>query len=183
MIASAGVRLPVQIASHEERRPSREEHNFLVSEEHFVVLRDLAVERLRKAALDGRLKKLQGLETLLYRWASWTSSQEPKNWVIGQVEGAEDALWILRTFLSVMRSEGGGKVQYTRYIILGEIERFIDIGVLDAKTSSLVIESLSTDDRRALRAFRYALTWRAEGKPDDYGRDSMYGKNPLKEDS
>jgi len=45
------------------------------------------------------------------------------------------------------------------------------------------MEKLPKDDMRALRAFRQALIWKSEGKPDEYNGDKWHGENPLTEDS
>ena len=183
MMASHGVRLLVQIASHEERRPTRDHPIFLVSEEQSIKLKTLALERLRNTAAGVRLRGMPGLQSILYQWSNWAGQDEPKAWLIKQIQSPEDALWVLRAFLSVMRSESGRRVRFTRYILLNELETFADVAVLDARTKGLELGTLDQVNQRALRAFRQALAWRAEGKPDNYGRDGEIGDNPLVEDS
>ncbi len=183
MLASQGVRLSVQLAGHEERGKNRDQVIFLVSEEQSVKLKAIALERIRNAAADGRLREMPGIRSVLYRWFNWTERNEPKGWLVEQVQNPADALWVLRTCLNVMRSESGRRIRYTRFILLNELEDFADTTLLVAKTAGLEIAKLQQTDQRALRAFRQALAWRAEGKPDDYGRNSLHGDHPLTEDS
>lgn len=176
------MRLPVQIASHEERRAGRDEHGYLVSENQFVVLRDLAVERIRSAAADGRLRKLANLKGVLYRWQEWGGEAEVKTWLAQETVGMTGALWLLRTFVSVMRSESD-KVRFTRYILLNELEAFVSVEAVVQLTDAIDVSSLDESDQRALRAFRQAVASRAEGKPDRYWLDNSFDDNPLTEDS
>ena len=180
--ASVGVRLATKIVAHEERRKDRSERDFLVTEEHWAELKTLTVERIRSGASDGRLKPMTGLTDLLYRWREWTDENEVKNWITSNTVTGEDALWVLRTFLSTMRQESG-KVVFVRYVRLDYLAWFADVPTIEKLTAPIEMSKLKKEDQRALRAFRQALIWRAEGKADDYNGDSWRGDNPLAEES
>lgn len=179
---SRGVRLAVKIVAHEERRPDSSERDFLVSDEQWAELKPIAVERIRAAAKDGRLKTMRGLSYLLWRWQEWASEAEVRDWIAAELRNSDDAFWILRTFLSTLRSESE-KVTFVRYHSLDTLARFTNIETLSALTESLELAKLEQDNMRALRAFRQALAWKAEGKPDGYNGDTWRGQNPLAEDS
>ena len=178
--ASTGVRLSVQIAVNEERR--NDQSDFLVSEPHAEELKTLAIERIRAAASDGRLKNLKGLLFVLYRWREWTDENEVKAWAISNTVTAADAVWILKTNLSTMRITSS-KVTLVRYIKLEDLACFADVATIERLTTRIELSKLSGDEMRALRAFRWALTWKSEGKPDGYWGDDLGDKNPLAEES
>lgn len=180
--ASRGVRLPTEIVSLEVRHKGNQNHDYLVEEAHCEALKPLAVERLRSAAKDGRLRTIPDLVSLLYRWKEFTNQQEVRLWVVSQLNTAQDGLWILRTLLSTM-TRSAEKTTYVRFINLKAVELFADIDLIVKLTKGLEIGKLPEDDRRALRAFRYAVAWRAEGKPDGYHGGDFGDESPLAEDT
>lgn len=179
---SIGIRLAALIVAREERGNGNSDRDFLVNEEHWADLKPLAVERIRSAAKDGRLKTMSGLSGLLGCWQQWAGEQEAKDWVISQLQNSDDALWVLRTFLSTMRQESG-KVIFVRYLSLDTLARFADIETLSKLTKPLEIAALEKQNMRALRAFRQAQVWKTEGKPDGYNGDTWRGENPLAEET
>ena len=66
---------------------------------------------------------------------------------------------------------------------LNNLEMFAAVQAIEEHTRELQLDGLSKDDLRALRAFRFALRWKAEGKPDGYNGDDLRNKCPLAEDS
>jgi hypothetical protein len=122
------------------------------------------------------------LEYLLWRWHESAGDTEVRTWITSNLRNSADALWFLRTILNVMRRESD-RVQFIRYINLKTVEKFADTSVLEQLTQDLTADELSKDDFRALRAFRQALVWRKENKPDGFHGEHMHGKNPLAEDS
>lgn len=179
---SSGVRLSVRLLASEERRPDGSSRDFLISEEHWSELKPLVIKLIHEAAADGRLKTMNGLSFILWRWKEWEGKTAVEQWISSHLRSGSDALWVLKTFLSTMRTEGN-KVTFTRYLRLDTLAQFCDIEDLTAQTHDFVMEKLPQDDMRALRAFRQALIWKAEGKPADYNGDTWRGQNPLTEDS
>ena len=179
---SRGVHLAVKIVHMEQRNPDTSPDEYLVTEEQGAALKPIALERIRTAARDGRLKAMRGLLDLLWRWQEWAGEQEVRDWVSAEVQDSEGALWVLRTFLNISRRESD-KVTFVRYQNLGTLARFTNIETLTTLTKDLDLAKLQQDDIRALRAFQQALIWKAEGKPDGYNGDTMRGENPLAEES
>ena len=170
----------VHAAARQERFEGRSASDFLISDDHAKELKGLALERIRDAASDGRLRTLPGLQFVLWRWSQWTSdSDEAKPWVQSQLYSTHDALWFLQTIINVMTSGS----EFIRYVDLSAVSRFCDIDALDSLTSSVDLTALDKTGQRALRAFRYAVQWQREGKPDGYRGESEPGGNPLAEDS
>ncbi len=177
-----GVRLPVEIVNQDIRRQERSNHDYLISEDQNEALKSLVVERLRWAAEDGRLRAMPNLHFLLFRWLEFTSESEVKAWVTSQLKNSNDGLWILQTLLHTMTSSAR-KTTYTRYINLTSLERVCDSRLIDGLTSELEIDKLSVPEMRALRAFRYALIWRKEGRAEPQGGGGWGEEGPLTEDS
>lgn len=182
ILASVGVQLVVRLLAREERRPESSSRDFLITEEHLAELKPIVVQRLRDMAANGRLRTMNGLSYILWRWKEWAGEAEVKSWVQSQINDEGDALWIMKTFLSTMRSEGN-KVTFTRYLRLDTLSSFCEIERLEELTKDLNLGKLDKNDMRALRAFRQAMIWKTEGKPDDYNGDTWHGDNPLEEDS
>lgn len=177
---SHGVRLPVKIVNNEQRNEKRNAHEFLVAEEHLPELRALAVEKLRLAASDGRLRVLSDLDNLLYWWKEWTTEMEVKTWISSQIKDTSDAIWLLRTVLKTA-TKTSDKTVYTRYVSLDQMATYCEIDKIEKLTRSLVLEAQDKDNMRALRAFRWALKWKTEGKSDSYHGDNWEEDGPLTE--
>lgn len=180
--STASVRLAVKLLSMEERRPESSKSEYLISEKQWASLMPLVLARIVNAAKDGRLKKLEGLSYLLWRWKEWAGEDPVKKWVAGELKTSGDGLWILKVFLSTMQTSGE-KVTYTRYLRLDWLSQFVDIDTAERLTSSCDLATLPQGEMRALRAFRQALKWREEGKPSEYIGDRWDRANPLEEES
>jgi hypothetical protein len=148
-------------------------------EEQADELKKLALERIRRAAADGRLKGLPYLSFVLWRWNRWTEgTDEVKAWVRSQISTTDDAMWFLCTITQAMTS--GSKI--IRYVDISTVERFSEVARLEALTASLDLSSLDADRQRSLRGFRCAVRWKNEGKNFDYRGEYETGGNPLVED-
>lgn len=180
--STTGVRLPVNLLAMKERRPDGSKSEFLISEEQWELLKHLVLARIEAAARDGRLRRLEGLSYLLWRWKEWAGEDVVKKWLAAELKTGSDALWILKVFLSTSRRDGE-KVTFTRYIRLDCLMQFVDIDMVERLTQSYDIASLLQNDMRALRAFRQALKWKEEGKPPEYTGDRWARENPLEEES
>lgn len=180
--SSNGVRLTVKLLSLEERRANKSESEFLISEKQWHLLRKIVLKYIADSANDGRLRKLEGLSYILWRWKDWAGERVVKKWLSAELTTSEDALWILKVFLSTMQSSGE-KVTYTRYLHLDQLSQFVNIAAVQRLTRSYDITTLPKDDMRALRAFRQALIWKKEGKSPDYKGDRGNRENPLEEES
>lgn len=177
---SHGVRLPVQLANLEERNEKRSTHDFLVTEDQLPALRSLAVEALRRAAADGRLRSVPDLDRQLFWWRTWTTDLEVKTWVSSQVNNPNDALWLLRVVLKTS-TKTSDKTVYTRYVSLKEMGVYCKVATIEKFTHSLTLEKQNKENMHALRAFRWALKWKAEGKEDHYRGETWDTDGPLTE--
>lgn len=173
-----GLLIPVKIAQYETRDDDKD-NSYLVSDEHSVKLRKIALDRIEEFAAQGKLRELKRIAWVLYCWSDWSGSIEaPRKWINHELQGPSDALWILGQFLQT-KSTTTNLTYYTRYILLDELKKFAEIDKLKEFSCDLSIEKLSGDEGRALRAFRYALEWRKQGKPGDYTGPDSPDKNPL----
>ncbi len=175
--ASQGVRLIVHVAVRQERREGNQGADYLVTEEEAASLRELALTHVRQAATQERLREVTGLNEVLWRWSEWEGQEcDVKIWVDAQVISPQDALWFLKTIAGTMTA--GAEI--IRYVDLSHVERFAEIEKISALTCDLDLDSLEKEDKRALRAFRWAMKWKGEGKPPGY-RGLNEANNPLAE--
>jgi predicted KAP-like P-loop ATPase len=177
--ASQGVRVAVEIVQNQERVGNRNEEDFQITQEHCEDLKLLALQRLRSAAVDGRLHDMPGLTQLLGQWKAWGSESEVRQWLVKNTQDSTGALWFLRLSMSKMQMSTTSRAKEIHYINLTDLSILGEIDKLATLTQELKIDELGEDDRRALRAYRHALIWKEEGKPAAY-----YGGDdgPLSED-
>jgi predicted KAP-like P-loop ATPase len=179
--ASTGLQLAVRLVARGERQSESDDSESLLTNEHWHATKIIVLDRLRAYANDGRLKSVSKLSYLLWRWKDWAGEEEVYEWINSLLHTGKDALWVLRAFMSI-GSRTGNKVAFRRYIILSEIGLFCDIEKLSQLTDGYTLEKLGIEDKRALRAFRFSLKCREEGKPDTYCRDGRLGAKELEED-
>jgi hypothetical protein len=72
---------------------------------------------------------------------------------------------------------------FIRYVDISTVERFADVEQITNLTSSVDITALDKDSQRALRAFRFSVQWKGEGRAADYRGEYERGGNPLAEES
>jgi predicted KAP-like P-loop ATPase len=179
---SQGVRLAVKLLQMEQRRPEDRSTDFVVSEQLWAELKPVVLQRVEAAAASGRLRKLADINYILWRWKEWAGETPVKRWIEAELKKPDDALWLLKVFLSISRSESD-KVTFTRYIRLDWLADFVDIELVTKLTRTFDLAKLQLEDMRAIRAFRQALEWRDAGKPANFTGDRLDGGNPLEEDS
>lgn len=177
LTAARGVRLSVEIAQLEQRHEHRNSHDFLVEEPAAKELAALALDKIRIASRDGRLRGLPDFGELAFWWKQWAGDDEPKRWLAGVLLSGSDALWLLAE-LSNTSTETSGRTVTRKYIRLDWLEQFADLSKLESLTKGIRLPSLADNEARALKAFRYALKWRKEGKPTEYTGGKM-GSGPL----
>ena len=182
LMRSHGVRLAVKLLANEQRRPQDRSSEYVLSEKMWEELKPVVVQRIAAAAKDGRLRDLAGLNYTLWRWKEWAGEQPVRAWIESELKKLDDALWLLRTFLSISRRESD-KVTFLRYLRLDWLAEFVDIELVRKLTQDFDLNDLKREDMRALRAFRQAVEWRDAGKPPEYTGDRWDGSNPLEEDS
>lgn len=179
---SHGVRLAVKLLAMEERRPEGRTSDYVVSEQMWEKIKPMVVQRIETAAKDGRLKGLAGLDYILWRWKEWAGEAPVRRWIESEMKTADEALWLLKVFLSISRRESD-RVTFVRYVRLDSLEQFVDIEIVQRLTQGIELNGLEREDLRALRAFRQALEWRDAGEPASFTGDIWDGGNPLEEES
>lgn len=80
-----------------------------------------------------------------------------------------------------MSSSSDHKTTYTRYISLENLTLYYEPEAIETLTETLVLEEQSKENMRALRAFRWALKWKAEGQKDSYRGGDWDEGGPLTE--
>lgn len=178
--AAKGLLLAVKLVSWNQRLPERSDHDWLLTTEDWLKIQSIVIERIRDYAKTGRLRSLPELSYVLWRWKDWSGEKEVSEWINSLLHKEEDALWVLRTFMSE-GTRTSSKVTIRRYIILSDLSLFCDIEKIEHLTDGYSLDKLKGDDKHALRAFRFSLKCRDEGKPDNYCRDSHRGIKELEE--
>jgi predicted KAP-like P-loop ATPase len=106
-IATAAHEVAVYAQEHGEMDASgRPEPDRTVSAEHLGELKQLIVEKIRRAAEDGSLLQTRDLGHLLYRWQDWGDEEEPRTWVTGVAAEDRGLIRILEAFLGESRTQG-----------------------------------------------------------------------------
>jgi hypothetical protein len=177
--ASRGVRLPVYIATFAERQPN-EPHGYLVAESSVPELIALALEKLRAAAVQKRLRNSLELRRLLYCWSKWAGPDEVRQWVTNELKSNEDALWFLSIMVSTSTSHGE-RTTYRRTVSLDNIEQWAGADTIAALTDDLELDSLPKEEMWGLRAFRWARARKREGQHHE-GYGPTWDDDPLTED-
>lgn len=166
---SSGVLLPVLVTSLQERRAESNKNpdDYLVTENGLEALKELAVEKLRAAAKDGRLRQHVQADMLLWRWSDW-DFDSVRGWVRAQVATTDGALWLLSTLLGEVHSHGR-ELKTSYHMKLSTIERFADVEAIKNALADAKLPALAQREEISLREFYRALKRRAEGKPETDG--------------
>lgn len=170
-----GLLLPIGFTSLIDPDPDRRERA-----EEFVpadILRDLkgiCIEKINASAAAGRLPNQ--IAEILYRWREWAGPEEPTAFCTRLVETTDGLLRLLKAFLVCGRSHGmSDHVAKLRWFIRRrDIEAFLSFDLVEAKVNALPTDlELSTDDKRAVDAFKKAAERRRAGRADDdpFARD------------
>ena len=164
---SAGIALPFELASLDDRVANREAsgHEFLLDEADVEVLKKICVEKFREAVKNPNVRQIPQFRILLLRWSSWESADKVKSLMKGQIRTPADALWLLTVLLG--ESHSYGQEHRVRYAVtLGLLERFLEISHLSDLLGKLKSDKLTKRETIAIREFNKALKRRTEGVPD-----------------
>jgi predicted KAP-like P-loop ATPase len=114
-IATAAHEVAVYAQEHGEMGATgRTEPDQTVSAEHLSELKQLIVEKIRRAAEDGSLLEMPDLGHLLYRWQDWGNEEEPRSWATGVAADDRGLIRILEAFLGESRTQGAEGRYVTR---------------------------------------------------------------------
>lgn len=171
---STGLALPFELVALDERVGDRKTrgHEFLLEETDVEVLKKICIQKFREALKSPDFRQNPQFRLTLLRWSSWESADEVKSLMTNQICTPADALWLLTVLLGESHSFGHDhKVRYS--MMLGSLERFVDIAHLTDLVAELKLDRMTKRERIAFREFTKALKRRAEGKPDNVS-DVMY---------
>jgi predicted KAP-like P-loop ATPase len=167
---TVGLIQPAQLAYRQKKEDLRSENpgQVLVSESEADDLVLLCVQKIRDAAQNGELHKNRQLATLLYRWLQWGGSEAPRRWVQNLCSSPAGAIVLLNalTHRGFAQVDGDSVGRITVRVSLVELEKFVDIALLEEKIKQLPLSDRTDDERVAIREFNKALRRRQEGKPE-----------------
>ncbi|MFQ5663793.1 MAG: P-loop NTPase fold protein [Terriglobia bacterium] len=169
--ATPALYLPVFTTCLEDSKEQRQKgpDAQLVDEASLKELREICVDKIKRAADSGILNCHPQMGYILYRWREWASPEEPNAWVEKLVQSREGLLSFLTAF--VYRSTSHGLHDYvvrTRWRInLKSLEVFVSINTIEKKVTQLQIENLGEKEQRAVHALQKALKRRREGKSEN----------------
>ncbi|PYT56973.1 MAG: hypothetical protein DMG35_21145 [Acidobacteria bacterium] len=170
MKISQGLYLPVMKVAIEtdSQKEGRTQSERLLDDTSVDDLKQILVEKIRKAAESGRLAAHPQLGTLLGVWAEWAGPDEPKSWVENFTQTDEGLVVFLEAMTEKATSAGSDdslprEIWYTQLKI---IERFIDPEVVASRLEKLKPQSPNESQIRAFKAFQEAIGRRRSGKPD-----------------
>jgi KAP family P-loop domain len=164
---SKGIALPLTLISLDDRVGGRKarDHEFLLDAQDIGALKQICVEKFRKAFTAGTIADSPQLRLSLLRWGGWEDPNITKQVVESMIKTSADAVWLITLLLGEGHSYGREhRVSYS--ISLGSLERYIDLRILENLIEKVSVEKLSKRQKIAIREFGKALKRRAEGKPD-----------------
>lgn len=165
-----GISLPVDVVSREARKAGEADKRdrCLLEVEGIRALQDLCAAKIKAAAEAGRITNLAEFRSILYRWREWAGDSVPGEYVQALVGKPQGALAFLKAFLSrsTSHTQGDYVAREHWYIRLKEIEAFVAWEVIEETIKEVSVESLQSDERRAVEAFLRAAERRRQGKPD-----------------
>lgn len=156
--SSAGLILPMNMVSHEERINNR--YDFLIDEERLPALKEIILQRIRDFATDGKLIGHPREYEILWRWSEWVDISEVREWISSQLKKPKHAARFLELTLSEVTSHLGSRY----HIKLENVERFADLQQL-RKLTSKTPKKISELQKTAIKEFNHALKCRDEGLP------------------
>lgn len=173
---TSGLGMAVTYVGHESRQEARKNHpdSFAIRGATVSRFSELCVERIREAASNGTLHQQRNLAHILYRWRDWSTADEVRAWVNNLTVSLEGTLIFLKAFLACGASHtAGDKVARTHwYIKLSDTDNFADSSHIESMLKNVSLASLSERDRRAVEAFRRAVTRKQDGKTEGaFGRE------------
>lgn len=132
---TTGLALPIRFISIEDPREDETTQSGgdqLLEEDALPALRSLSTDKIRSAAVDGRLLAHDELPMLLYRWVRWTDEAEPKKWAAQVTATPDGASRFVGAFARKSRSLSMGEYVYRENWELktSELEDFVDMGKL-----------------------------------------------------
>ena len=163
--------LPVSRASKEVsgRDGQNDGYEYLLSDVDAVSLKEICIEKIRRAASNGKLDSSNGLAHILFCWERWCPNTEVKNWVSNIVTSKAGFYNFLLAFThkSFVQSYGEPSVKIRHFIKRSEIETFISLDDLISTGRSFPTEDLTENQAEAKKQLDLAYERKKMGQPDD----------------
>ncbi len=168
--ATDGLSVPLRFVALEEQAAQKqgEGREVLVTDAGLQELKALCVQKIERAAEQGRLRGNPDLRSILYRWKDWAGEAAPRALCQKIATTREGALALVTGFLLRSTSHGfGDHVGREHWFIrLGDLELFIPWETVERSLEGVEVEALGQRERTAIETFRKAARRRRQGKPD-----------------
>lgn len=166
---TTGLYMPVMTVSWAEAPEDRQKdpRERLVGDSVIQTLKDLCVQKIRRAADDGRLATHRELQYLLLRWRDWADQDEPSSWAANLIKDRNGLLSLLTAFSrQVGSARMGDHVSKIRWeISLEVLEYFVPVEIVEAELAEQSLENIG-EHQQAIRAFEKAVRRRRDGAQD-----------------
>lgn len=163
--------LPVSRASKEVsgRDGQNDGYEYLLSDVDAVSLKEICIEKIRRAASNGKLDSSNGLAHILFCWERWCPNTEVKSWVSNIVTSKVGFYNFLLAFThkSFVQSYGEPSVKIRHFIKRSEIETFISLDDLISTGRSFLTEDLTENQAEAKKQLELAYERKKMGQQDD----------------
>ncbi len=174
--SSFGLRLPIKFISLASPTNSdRSSDSKLLTDDDLSRIQAIGLDKIRRAAQEGRLLDQVELAYILYRWLNWSGDAgEVRKWAEGVTSSSQGALAFLRSFLHKGTSSTSGDrvAKITYFMKYSEVEQFVDVYVVETQIDQLTETRLPEGDRLVVREFRKAVKRKRTGKKEgDWGFD------------
>ena len=165
-----GLYLPVHLVVLEAdlAEKHRDAKERLLTDADLAGVKQICVAKIRAAAADGRLVPHRHLSDLLTAWRDWGSLEEARTFCAELSRTPEGAVHLVGVFLfrSTSHSVDDYVSQEYWYVPLKFLEEYAHWEEIETRLQTVVPESLTERERRAVSAFGVAVRRRREGKPD-----------------
>jgi predicted KAP-like P-loop ATPase len=123
-------------------------------------LRSLIIKRIEVASTSGKLLEHQQRHWIFYRWATWTSNGDVRQWMETQLTGRDSFVQLLASFYSQSTSTAMGSYvsHVNNYIDLEGLQQFLSRDEILAAWTKLNVQIPTSDEVRLLEDIRNAKT-------------------------
>lgn len=171
-----GLRMPTMFIGINTNPQDRQNspQDILIPDDALPSIKAIALDKIRKEALEGRLLDKRDLVYILFRWRDWSADTEPRQWATNVTGSPEGALAFLRTFLHKGTSQtiGDHVARINYFMRYSDLEHFVDVYALEKQIDRLSEVRLPELDRKVVQEFRKAVARKRSGKKEgDFGWD------------
>lgn len=173
--ASSAFTLPAYLVSWDERgQPNGGDRVLIFSEDALPKLQMLCAQKIKAAALDGRLKDSEHMLWLLHCWRIWGNNGEAEEWVRKFVEDPASALQLTMAAVSVGTVRGHRGSRRYDALLLKSLEQFVNVEDLWRLLIQIHKDLLGNREQHILALFQRGLENKREGRPYDRLQDDPF---------